>query len=68
VQPADAEALAEAMIGLARSPERRAELGVNARRGAGELTVDAVAARLTRTYQVLSDPTAWPSAPAVGTN
>ena len=61
-------ALAEAMIDLARNRERRAELGANARRGAGELTVDAVAARLTRTYQVLSGPKVQPSAPVVGTN
>lgn len=68
VQPGDAEALAQAMIALGRDPARRAELGVNARRGAGELTVDAVAARLSRTYQVLADSAVLPPEPVVGTN
>jgi glycosyltransferase involved in cell wall biosynthesis len=68
VQPQNVEQLADAMIVMARDPERRAGFGVNARKAAADLTVDAVATRLTRTYEDLARPQLQPSAPAIGTN
>jgi glycosyltransferase involved in cell wall biosynthesis len=68
VPPRDAGRLAEAMISLARDPELRTELGMNARRAAGDLTVDAVAARLTRAYEVLAPQAIQPSGQVLGTN
>jgi glycosyltransferase involved in cell wall biosynthesis len=50
VPPADAAALAQAMIDLSRDATRREALSLQARKAAQDFGVDAVAERLTRLY------------------
>ena len=50
----DAAKLADAMMSLATDPQRLKQLSDNARKGAGDLTVDAVARRMSLVYESLS--------------
>jgi glycosyltransferase involved in cell wall biosynthesis len=53
VPAGDVAKLAEAMVALATDPARVKQLGQKAREGAADLTVDAVARRLSGTYERL---------------
>jgi hypothetical protein len=55
VPAGDVEAMAGAMLAIGNDPVLRSELGRKARLGAEELTVDAVAARLSRLYRSLHE-------------
>jgi len=50
----DAAKLADAMVTLAADPQLLAQLSHNARKGAADLTVDAVARRMSLVYESLS--------------
>jgi glycosyltransferase involved in cell wall biosynthesis len=50
----DAAKLADAMVTLATDPQLLAQLSHNARKGAADLTVDAVARRMSLVYESLS--------------
>jgi glycosyltransferase involved in cell wall biosynthesis len=55
VPPKDPDALADAMLGLARNDAQREALSQKARTAAVDFGVDAVAERLTRLYARLAD-------------
>lgn len=66
VPPADAQALAAAMVRIGRDPQLLQELGRKAYAGAGDLTVDAVADRLSKLYEGLAGEALTSAQPARG--